>query len=74
MLTAYSEFMAAFCPAACQYFTAIGGLHTLAKTMYGFTTAFMRLVGSFFTRHNVNFFLLQNVVAFLKTGHHPRFL
>jgi hypothetical protein len=42
-----TQLPAAFCAAACQHFTAIGCLHTFAKTMNGFTTAAMRLKCTF---------------------------
>jgi len=51
--------MTSFLSAAGQYFTAISGLHTLAKSMYRFSAAFVRLIGSFFTWHLIKFFLLQ---------------
>jgi len=49
------EFVTAFRPAARQYFAAISCLHTLAKTMYRFATAIMRLKCTF---HN-NFIFLS---------------
>lgn len=53
--------MTSFLPAAGQYFAAIGGLHTLTESVNRFTTAFVGLVGSFFTWHFFTFFLLQNI-------------
>lgn len=55
-----SQFMTSFLSAACQYLTAISGLHTLAKTMYWFSAAFVRLIGSFFTWHLIKFFPFTN--------------
>jgi hypothetical protein len=52
--------MTSFPPAAGQHFTAVGSLHTLTESVYRFPAAFMGLIGSFFTWHCCNFFLLQN--------------
>ncbi len=51
--------MTSFRSAACQYFTSVGSLHTLAETMNRFTTAYMWLVCSFFTWHCSRIFLLK---------------
>ena len=41
------QFLAAFRPAAGQYFAAIGSLHTLAETMNGFAATLMWLECTF---------------------------
>ena len=52
-----SQFLAAFCTTACQYLTAISGLHTLAKTMNGFAAAAMWLKCTFHNFLLFHFFL-----------------
>ena len=67
--------MAAFCTSAGQHFSAIGGLHTLAETVYGLAAASMRLKCPF--HFNLIFTLLNNPgrtgsVSAEPTGHHTR--
>jgi hypothetical protein len=47
-------YFTAFCATAGQYFTAIGSLHALSKTMYRFTAAAMRLKCTF--HDSISFF------------------
>gem|GEM_PF-3612010 len=62
----YRQFMASFLPAACQYFTAVGGLHPLAESVNGFTAAGMRLECTF------HVFLLFHCLK-IRLGEQPGF-
>ena len=55
-----AKFLTAFSATCRQYFATIGSFHTLTKTMHRFTAAFMWLIGSFFTWHNLKFFPFKN--------------
>lgn len=62
------KFMAPFCSAARQNLAAIGGRHALSKTMYALTTALVRLICAFFSRHLSKF---CSIKKYFFTGHHP---
>lgn len=51
VFTGNGQFMTSFFSAARKYFSSTGGSHTLSETMHTFTTAFMGLIGAFFTWH-----------------------
>ena len=65
------QFLTTLFPAACQYFTAIGSLHALTKTVNVFAAASMWLERTF---HSIDFVLLLSVFNYLKSirtmGHH----
>ena len=63
------QLLATFLAAAGQHFAAIGRFHTLAETMYGFTTAAMWLKSTFHNLTRLSKF--ENRFRFLKRATMP---